>query len=233
MKHLFILFGFICIFCVGNQISAQEVKINHGGNSTANGTKRMDDEAKIWEDLRVPLSSANKKNSTTVERGIPFESNVISGSPIISWFAPSGTDEMYFVAQLPHSWKEGTTIYPHIHWIPSETGSTDTESNPTVPRWGLEYAWLNIGETFSAYTTIYGTTTSTSEVLVANRQYLTFLGSIDGNTDPIKKISSMLICRIFRDGDNAADNFAGYAGALGVDFHYEVNTKGNHSFHTK
>jgi len=202
--------------------SAHGVKINSNFTVESDGTLRVDGSATTWDDLRVPLSSANKKNSTAVIRGIPFSANQTSGTPQIDWFAPSGTDEMYFVAQLPHSWNEGTIIYPHIHWIPSENGA----AGPTLPRWGLEYAWLNIGDTFSSYTTIYGTTTSTSEVLEENKQYLTPLGAagIDGTN---KQISSMLICRIFRDGSDTADTFAGYAGALEVDFHYEINTMGS------
>jgi hypothetical protein len=211
-----------------NTKDSTELKINENLTIEADGTLRVDGSATTWDDLRVPLSSANKKNSTAVTRGIPYSANETVGTPQIDWFAPTNTDEMYFVAQLPHSWKEGTTIYPHIHWIPSENGA----AGPTVPRWGLEYAWLNIGDTFSSYTTIYGTTTSTSEVLVLNKQYLTPLGS--GGIDGLgKRISSMLICRIFRDGDNAADNFAGYAGALEVDFHYEVNTMGSREVFVK
>jgi hypothetical protein len=142
-------------------------------------------------------------------------------APYLNWFKASGIDEMYFVVQLPHDWKEGTKIYPHIHWVPSEAGA----SGPTVPRWGLQYSWINLGETHSAYTTVNGTTTTTSEVLVMSRTYITALGS--GIVATGKQISSMLICRIFRDGDNVEDTYAGRAGALEIDFHYEKNSMGS------
>jgi hypothetical protein len=129
---------------------------------------------------------------------------------------------MYFVVQLPHTWVEGTALMPHIHWVASETGAT----GPTVPRWGLQYCWLNIGETFTAYTTIYGATAVPNEVLVKNRQYLTPLGT--GGMDATgKTLSSMLICRVFRDGDDAADTYAGSAGALEIDFHMQINSMGS------
>jgi hypothetical protein len=133
---------------------------------------------------------------------------------------------MYFVVQIPHDYAEGTVIFPHIHWVPSENGA----SGPTVPRWGLQYTWANIRETFPAYSTIYGTTAVPDEVLVKDRHYLTPLGPISGTG---KTLSSMLVCRIFRDGDNAADNFAGLAGALEIDFHYQRNTLGSRSEYEK
>ena len=219
MRQLFTLLILIFVAGISSNTFAQEVKINTNLAVETDGTLRADGEATTWDDLRVPLSSADKRADRTELSGIPFGS---STGPLIDWFRASGNDEMYFVAQLPHSWKEGTIIYPHIHWIPSIDGA----AGPTVPKWGLEYVWLDIGETYTSYETIYGTTTSTSEVLVANRHYLTSLGSngIDGAG---KHISSMLVCRIFRDGDDGADNFTGSAGALEVDFHYEINTMGS------
>ena len=182
-------------------------------NSTGVGT------ASVWDDLRVPLSEPATGNLKPDWYMFPFGASGLN--PFLNWFKASGVDEMYFVVQMPHDWKEGSTIYPHVHWVPSQAGA----SGPTVPRWGLQCSWMNLGETHSGYTVEYGTTTTTSEVLVANRMYITPLGT--GLTATGKKISSMLICRIFRDGDNAADNYAGLAGALEVDFHYEKNSSGS------
>ncbi len=187
-------------------------------NSTGTGTGVM------WDDLRVPLSEPSTGTTKPLWNEFPYTA---SGSyPYLNWFRASGIDEMYFVVQLPHNWNEGTSIMAHIHWVPSEAGA----SGPTVPRWGLQYCWLNLGETYSSYTTIYGTTTTTSEDLVMSRHYITPLGTITGTG---KTISSMLVCRIFRDGDNAADSYAGLAGALEVDFHYQVNSMGSRLQYTK
>ncbi len=183
-------------------------------NSTGEGT------ADLWDDLRVPLSEPSTGGIKPEWATFPY--NIAGSYPYLNWFKASGIDEMYFVVQLPHDWDEGTDIYPHIHWVPSQNGA----AGPSVPRWGLQYAWLNIGETFSAYTTIYGTTTTTSEVLVKSRQYITSLGT-NGMDATGKTISSMIVCRIFRDGDNAADTYAGLAGALEIDFHYQRSSMGS------
>jgi len=36
-------------------------------------------------------------------------------------FSASQEQEIYFVAQLPHGYKSGTDLYPHIHWYPTNT----------------------------------------------------------------------------------------------------------------
>jgi hypothetical protein len=184
-------------------------------NSTGVGT------AIAWDDLRVPL--AEPSTGTVKPDWQKFPYGTSGDASFLNWFRASGIDEMYFLIQMPHDWKEGTAIKPHIHWVASQNGAT----GPTVPRWGLQYAWLNIGETFSSYTTIYGTATVPNEVLVKDRQYLTPLGSTDGIDGTGKTLSSMLVCRIFRDGDNAADTYAGLAGALEFDVHYQRNALGS------
>lgn len=222
MKRIFIL---LCMFTLVNLVYAQEVKINTNLAVESDGTVRMEGDATVWDDLRVPLSEPSTGKVLPEWGGFPYGD---AGSvPYINWFRASGIDEMYFVVQLPHDWNEGTTIFPHIHWVPSENGAG-------VPRWGLQYAWANIGDVFPAYNTIYGTTRYPTQVgdLVNNTQYLTPFGS-GGIAGTGKKISSMLICRIFRDGDHVDDTFAGLAGALEVDFHYERNTLGSREEYTK
>lgn len=224
MKSLFIILIALSLFDFGYRVSAQEVKINSNLVIESDGTLRMDGDAGVWDDLRVPLSEPSTGTIKPDWAAFPYGAS--GSNPFLNWFKPTGIDEMYFVVQLPHDWDEGTTIKAHIHWVPSENGA----SGPTVPRWGLQYSWINHGETHSSYTTVYGTTTVNSEVLVKDRMYITPLGTIAGTG---RKISSMLICRIFRDGNDSSDNFAGKAGALEVDFHYQKNTVGSRQEYLK
>ena len=50
-------------------------------------------------------------------------------------------EELFFAAQIPHAWKEGSNIYPHVHWYP-----TNTDTGNVI--WGLEYTWANVNGTF-------------------------------------------------------------------------------------
>lgn len=43
---------------------------------------------------------------------------------------------IYFTAQLPHRYKRGTPLRPHIHWVP---GTSETYTGT----WTLEYIWFN------------------------------------------------------------------------------------------
>ncbi|HSH19417.1 MAG TPA: hypothetical protein VLA03_03140 [Draconibacterium sp.] len=221
MKQIFFL---LCILFLVKAASSQEVKINTNLAIETDGTVRMDGAATVWDDLRIPLSEPSTGKVLPEWSGFPYGNN--GSVPYINWFRASGIDEMYFVVQLPHDWNEGSDIFPHIHWVPSADGSG-------VPRWGLQYAWANIGELFPGYSTIYGSVRIPGQTgnLVKSTQYLTPLGT--GIVGAGKNISSMLVCRIFRDGDHADDTFPGLAGALEVDFHYERNTLGSRSEYTK
>ncbi len=191
----------------------------------ADGTLLMVGNATVYDDLRVPLSEPS--TGTVKPTWAKFPYDYAGTAPFINWFKDSGVDEMYFVVQLPHDWANGTNLYPHIHWVPSANGGT----GPTVPRWVLQYTWASLGEPFPGYTDNAGTTTVPNETLVKDRHYLTPLGEINGagkNT-----VSSMLVCRIYRDGSHSSDTYGGLAGALEVDFHYIRNTLGSRTEYTK
>jgi len=190
----------------------------------ADGTLLMVGNATVYDDLRVPLSEPATGTLIPVWAKFPYGNT--DPAPYINWFKATGVDEMYFVVQMPHDWAEGTTIYPHIHWVPSEDGA----SGPTVPRWVLQYTWSSLGAVFPAYTENAGTATVPNETLVKSKHYLTPLGEITASG---KTISSMLICRIYRDGSNSSDTYVGLAGALEIDFHYIRNTLGSRTEYTK
>lgn len=185
-------------------------------NATGAGT------ADLWDDLRVPLSAPSKGN--VLPKFLPFPyNNAVNGNPLLNWFEDGAAEELYFVVQLPHDWDEGTNIFPHVHWVPSATSSGKVE-------WSLDYSWLNNEDTHSEYTTIKGdTTTRNITNLVANTQYITPLGSSVGMNASGKKISSMIICRLYRDATNgnSTDTYTGLAGTLEIDFHYLRNSMGS------
>lgn len=118
------------------------------------------------------------------------------------------TEEVYFAIQLPHSYAEWTDIYPHVHRTPVN----DTAGNV---QWSLEYTWANKWAAFSTPTII--TTTQSSNQVPWEHQVARF--------NPIvwtwKIISSMLICRLFRNANN--DTYPSDAGFLEFDIHYKQN----------
>jgi hypothetical protein len=171
-------------------------------------------DATMYDDLMVPVLSTVKGTSAP-----PDDITVLSNF-ILYGFDKAKSEEIFFVVQLPHSYKEGSDIYPHIHWMPTNT-------NTGVVVWKLEYTWVNYQGTYPSSTTIMATDTASG---TANTHQIGKFGSIDGTG---MKISSMLICRLYREGGNAADTYNADAAMLEFDFHFEVNSVGSRLHYTK
>lgn len=161
----------------------------------------------VWEDLT--LSGSQGK---VIGANAPAEDVLVGGIKVFQ-FSASALNELFFQFQLPHSYKAGTDIYPHVHWAPSTTNTGNVI-------WGLEYTIANIGDTIPSETTI--TVTDAADGTALKHQVTSF-AAIDGTSC---EASTMLICRVYRDGAAGGDTFTGVANLLAVDIHYEKNTLG-------
>lgn len=191
---------------------------NAGTSGSPSWVKLMEQAAR-WDDLRVNLDNGSN--------GATFDYLTGSTGPQIYYFRESaGTDMMSFTVQLPHAWKEGTTIFPHLHWIPRTTAASGNVE------WKFDYSWINYDpatpEIFPAITTTTVTATSPAGGFTAKAHTITPLTTANAGIDGTgKKISSILICRIWRKADNAADSYAYDAGVLFVDFHIQIDSWGS------
>lgn len=180
---------------------------------------KLTEQAAKWDDLRINLDNGSN--------GATFDYLTGSTGPQIYYFRNSAPlDMMSFTVQLPHSWKEGTTIYPHLHWLPKTTAATGNVE------WNLDYSWANYDPTtpeiFPAVTTTTVTATAPSGGFTAKAHTITALTTGNAGIDGTgKKISSILICRLWRKADNAADTYAYDAGVLYLDFHLQVDGWGS------
>jgi len=175
----------------------------------------------VWDDLRVNIN-AIKVTGASQPAWTKFKDDGAGSVGVYThYFSPTVMNEGWFEAQLPHKWKEGTTIYPHVHWAPVTT-------NTGTVRWGLEYTWANPNGTFSNTTIIYGEQAGAGTAF--GHQIVNF-GS--GITASGKTISGILLCRIFRDAAHANDTYTGNAALLSSDIHYEVDTIGSRQTLTK
>lgn len=195
-----------------------------GGDYTEiepDGTIEFRGDAVVWDDLRVPVTSTRKGGNDP-----NFAQLVDDGSGsrgvFVEWFDFNSEEELFFTAQTPHGWKEGSVLRPHIHWTPKTNGGAGQKVS-----WGLEYTWVDRGqETGNTVIAYNNNTIQGDSVLLANKHYTTELGDISGVG---YSIFSMLICRIFRDaaGTGETDDYGSDAGLLEVDFHYEIDTVGS------
>lgn len=174
-----------------------------------------------WDDLRIVLDKGSNAASLQYLTG--------SSGPQIWFFRNNeGLEAMSFVVQLPHSWKEGTTIYPHLHWVPESTASGNVE-------WNFEYSWANYdASTPQVFPAITTSTVVASGPFTAKSHKITSLTTGDAGLDGTgKKISSILICRLWRNSSNASDTYGADAGLLFVDFHILVDGWGSRSTFVK
>jgi hypothetical protein len=179
----------------------------------ADGTLLMVGNATVWDDIRVSLISRGTSSSPTFSQ--------IQGNLYAYKFNGTADNSLYFEIQMTHSWKEGTTIYPHVHWA-----SNGTSTGAVI--WGLDYEWKNINETFSGTTA--NISTSIAAVGIQKNQQITNIGA-SGITESDKKISSIILCRLYRAGNTDANNDDCFL--LSFDIHYEVNTIGSRGIITK
>ena len=96
----------------------------------------------VWEDIRVTpgaYSFAGVTDPTLVD----YQPTAAGASFLLYEFAVD--DEAFMEVQLPHGYKAGTDIKPHLHWTPGPNGVA--ESGNAVG-WKMDYSISGINETF-------------------------------------------------------------------------------------
>lgn len=212
-----------------HQLGIGRERLGSGNNYTefgSDGHQMMTGTAIAWDDLRFSALALRAPASGNPGLAV-FRKNQAGSSQgvFLYWFDAGSEEELYFAAQMPHAWA-GTPIHPHVHWVIAAT-STGTVC------WGLEYTWAKIGGSYPVTQLIYGNSTYDNDDTPSQYQhYLTELPAITGSS---MGLSSMLICRIFRDATGAgkADSCPQDAGLLEIDFHYEINSIGSNEEYVK
>jgi len=185
-----------------------------------NGNTGMLTVDRQWDDLRTPANAIKITGALNLPVWDVFLPNPGPGTQLL-WF--DNSDQVFFNIQMPHDWWEGTTIYPHVHWVPVNGAAGNVV-------WYFEYTWANIDAVFPATTTVdfldaAAGTANTHQIAthsIAGAQ-VSIAGT--GHT-----ISSMLVCRLYRDAGGPApapDTYKALAGLLEFDIHYQKDSFGS------
>jgi len=166
--------------------------------------------ANNWDDLRFPPSGVRLGGAAPATFQAYHDGGVLA-------FSTTTTQFVYMVAQMQHTWAEGTDLEAHVHWaIPTKGAGNGVEN----VKWDLTHAWSNVDGTIPASSPI--TKTVDVQNYVTDHHYYT---SIDTITATGKTASSCLIMSLSRD--IAAANDYGYAVYLmEFDIHYKKNRFG-------
>lgn len=220
MNRLFIQIILFCFSWICSSSYAQE--LIKKPNVSINQSNLVDSVLFFWEDLRITLDNGSSGTA------LAYFSGTTAGPQIYYFRNNDGLEAMSFTVQLPHSWKEGSRIYPHLHWSPKLSLKGDV-------KWNLDYSWVNYNsekrEVFPPFTTLSIISKGPFEANIHDIAMLTKDNEgIDGTG---KKVSSILICRLWRYSKDVEDTYNGDAGALFLDFHIQIDGFGSRQEYKK
>ncbi|MDJ0827547.1 MAG: hypothetical protein QNJ16_18810 [Rhodobacter sp.] len=165
-----------------------------------------------WEDLRYPTSGV-------AVSGISSEPDRSSTTGLLL-FDPTDIESIGGVAQLPHAYRAGSPIRPHIHVRPT----TDPAGASSV--WILQYKWYNVNDQIPL--------SYTSDTIVVD--HVNFSGGlatheaasfseVDGAG---KRDSSIFEWRLGRLPGNASDNYGSDVELFEFDIHVILDSEGSY-----
>lgn len=207
-------------YVISNYIGTDSIlsitaKIGTGSNNTSfesDGSLKFNGAATVYDDLFFPFSTG--KQGTADYPSFNVDSMYHSFS--IDTTAP-GVCIMYFTIQMPHSWKEGSTIYPHVHY--------KHETAVGTPTFKMKYKWYplegstEIGYKWYTMSTTTGTTNKTNQMVYG-------ASGISGSG---KGISSIIVCAVYLSGQTGTGNVNAYQ----FDIHYEKDAIGSRTITSK
>jgi len=159
-----------------------------------------------WEDLRFPATGINPP-------GGDADATRETTTGRLS-FSASAVNIIAIQVQMPHGWKEGSTIQPHVHWSPTNTNTGNV-------KWQLQYKVANVNEAFPSEFTVLTQLDAGSGV--ADKHQISSFSGIDMTG---KTFSCMILILLSRLGDDAQDTYNAACLLNEFDIHYEVRNLG-------
>lgn len=180
----------------GNQLADSGVPIPSAANP-------------YYDDFRVPVTSINPPGAVNDP---DFDTAYVG-----YLFSATAQEQLQIIAQLPHTWQEGSAIEPHLHWAPTTAAAGNVV-------WRFEYEWTNIdGVQGGVYTAVDIT------VPAGGTAYQIKLSSFGAVAGTGKTASSILTIKISRVGTDAADTYPADVLLKEFDFHYARDSFGESS----
>lgn len=138
----------------------------------------------------------------------------------VGWlFEGSGAgtpDEALFaIFHVPHSYREGTSLEPHVHWQATDNAAGDVY-------WQLEWSWMNDGEVQPAMTTQFITPATSGTALTMQ------LSEFADITKANARIASTVKCILTRLSTNVLDTYNNADALLSkFDIHFRQDSLGS------
>ena len=176
----------------------------------SDGSMLMVGNATVFDDLVVPLTSSK----VGVNSKPDFDETNIG-----YLFPQNDTSEiLYMIVQLPHRWKEGSDVFPHVHYQRTSAGK---------PTFKIDYSWFSVGDATSAPGTTL--TLDTEVVTYSSGSIHQINKSASGISGTGKTISSILLIKLYRDDNTVTGDVLTYQ----FDIHFEIDRLGSRQEYTK
>ena len=133
--------------------------------------------------------------------------------------AGATVEQLFGEMEIPHTYKEGTDLYFHVHW----KGAAGGEGNV---KWQLTYVIEHSGEQRVNGSTIFVTSATGGELVGV----LSTFPAIPGSG---VYMGDQFVFRLFRDPVDAADTYEADAIVSTVGIHHQVDTIGSRSITAK
>jgi hypothetical protein len=175
-------------------------------------------EDSYFEDLRFPVQGINPAGTASppsIDTTDPYAGTLL--------FSASVTNVIAGIAQIPHSWKQGTPISPHIHWAPTSTGAGNVA-------WRFSYQLAEINAAFPGTLTTAGIELDAADGTSGKHQLHAFT---DIDTTGVSSVSMCIVWKLERVGGDGSDDYADAARLLELDFHYERDSPGSRELYQK
>lgn len=164
-----------------------------------------------WEDLRFPAQGINPPGAAS-DPGVDPDTGLLVFSGLLD-------NVIVGVAQMPHAWRPGTSVVPHVHLRFPTSAAANT-------RWKFEYDLANRSGDFA---NADGTYTAHETMTVANPQNVNRHVSASFSALSLAgyRESTIILWKVSRLADSdAADTDTNDCLLLEFDFHYQINKTG-------
>lgn len=202
----------------GGASDAKKVYVSDGASSGAwDNVPEL--HTTIWKDNVAAFIAASTAGAggLTAPSVVKITDNGAGSKGIWGYsFDAISNEELLLSFHIDHDYKVGTSIYPHVHWIP------DDNTAGTV-RWGIEYAYALRNDTtpddFGNSSIIY-----IEDTVNGNQGDHIISEYAPGLLLPNLEPDTVIICRVFRDA--VSDTYTGEAIGLFADLHYQADHVG-------
>ena len=169
------------------------------------------DGALYWDDLRFTASGINPAGAADA----PVVSTSLADYPGTLEFSGTRDNVLVALGQMPHAWKRGTSIVPHIHWAKASSSANTVDWRFYIRQLG------NPGDAPGAWSSAMTPAGTIGTHANGGEHLLTYWDAIDMTG---RKESAMINWRLDRLG--STDSFSGVARLYELDFHYQKDKLG-------